>query len=148
MYPHNSLTEGISKAVEYCFLLGKGQQELNDWEYTIIKANWETWEQNADYDVINVKIYQKGEMKLSYQLKETKLMKEKPITKPQRTTKKELLEMLEGLSDDAEIVLKVKDSSSDIIENYTQNQKVTVHEDMHKIIYIQDELNYNLEKLK
>ena len=55
-----------------------------------------------------------------------------------RTTKKELLEMLEDIPDNAQIILRVRGNSS---TDYS-NQKIVAYENHNGVLIIEDELSY------
>lgn len=55
------------------------------------------------------------------------------------TTKKELMEMLEGVSEEAPIVLKVRGNST---KDYETNMKIIAFENSHGVLVIVDELSY------
>lgn len=56
-----------------------------------------------------------------------------------RTTKKELLEMIKNIPDDAQIVLKVRGNST---TDYSANEKIVAFENNNGVLIIRDELDY------
>lgn len=56
-----------------------------------------------------------------------------------RTTKKELLEMLEDIPNNAQIILKVRGNST---TDYS-NQKIVAYENDYGVLIIGDELSYD-----
>ena len=67
------LTDSINKVIKQCLDYGSGEVCLLDGEKTVIFAEWEQWEDNNNYDVISISIYQAGINKFNYQVEETKI---------------------------------------------------------------------------
>lgn len=63
----------INEAIDQCKWNGNGEVKLNDEEKTTISAEWEEMENDNNYDVITIYIYQNGIINFRYQIEETKV---------------------------------------------------------------------------
>ena len=66
----NKLSKAIEQATQECIRTGSGEMELNN--NISVGATWESWEEDNNFDVIGIYIYENGVIKFYYQLEETK----------------------------------------------------------------------------
>ena len=66
----NELSKAIEQATQECIRTGSGEMELNN--NISVGATWESWEEDNNFDVIGIYIYENGVIKFYYQLEETK----------------------------------------------------------------------------
>jgi len=70
------ISNSINEAIRQCLDFGNSKICLLDKEKTVIFAEWEQWEQDNNYDVVSISIYQGGINKFNYQVEETKVKAE------------------------------------------------------------------------
>ena len=66
----NELSKAIEQATQECIRTGSGEMELNN--NISVGATWESWEEDNNFDIIGIYIYENGVIKFYYQLEETK----------------------------------------------------------------------------
>lgn len=65
----NKLSKAIEWAVDECLQSGSGHLEVD--ENIEISAEWVTWYENRNFDVVAIYIYENKVIKFSYQIEET-----------------------------------------------------------------------------
>ena len=65
----NKLSEAIEQAKQDCLITGSSEIKLN--HDIKICAEWSTWEEDENYDVIEIIIFDNNVIKIVYQLEET-----------------------------------------------------------------------------
>lgn len=71
------LTESINQAINQCKETGAGDYiYLNDTNNTKISFDWEEWEVDNNYDIITIYIYQNNIIQFTFQVEETKILRD------------------------------------------------------------------------
>ena len=66
-----NISHSIEKSIEQCLSNGNGEIIMND--STTIQSTWEEWDQDSNYDMVTIYIYEDSVIKFRYQVEETKI---------------------------------------------------------------------------
>lgn len=66
-----NISNSINKSIEQCLTNGSSEIIMND--NTTIQSTWEEWDQDSNYDMVTIYIYEDNVVKFRYQVEETKI---------------------------------------------------------------------------
>ena len=66
-----NISHSIEKSIDQCLVVGSSKIDVDD--NTTIQSTWEEYDEDGNYDMVTIYIYENNVIKFRYQVKETKI---------------------------------------------------------------------------
>lgn len=66
-----NISHSIEKSIDQCLVAGSSKIDVDD--NTTIQSTWEEYDEDGNYDMVTIYIYENNVIKFRYQVKETKI---------------------------------------------------------------------------